>query len=135
MERDEKFRQSKRLVWGVFLIVLGILFLLDHAGLVSIPHVGQMWPAVFFAIAAIRVLERRFGSAVEFLALGTWFFICEFEWHGLTYQNSWPLLLIGLGAGIVIKALEGEGRGRHGRHCGCSRCAPAGPAREEVGHD
>jgi hypothetical protein len=135
MDRDERYRQSKRLVWGIFLIVLGSLFLLDRYGLVTIPHVGEMWPAVFFAIAAIRVLERRFGSAVELLALGAWFFICEFEWHGLTYRNSWPLLLIGLGVGIVIKAIEGDPWGRHGRRCRCPRCAPPGGTPVEVRND
>jgi membrane-associated HD superfamily phosphohydrolase len=113
MIRMERNRPMRRLVWGLFLIAIGSLFLLDHMGMLRVPNVGTLWPAIFIAIALIHVLEGRFGSALTFLILGFWFFACEFGWYGFNYGNSWPLVMIAVGAGIVVRALGGEpGRGR-----------------------
>jgi hypothetical protein len=37
---------------------------------------------------------------------------CEFGWYGLDYHNSWPLVLVAVGAGIVVRALGGEPKRR-----------------------
>jgi hypothetical protein len=112
MERDERSRTAKRVIWGSFLIALGSAFLLDHLHIVDLPSLGSLWPAVFFVIAVGHVAEGRLGSALTFLLLGVWFFACEFDWYGLDYSNSWPLVLIAIGAGIVVRALGGEPRRR-----------------------
>jgi hypothetical protein len=40
--------------------------------------------------------------------MGFWFFAVQFHWYGLTYRNGWPLLLVSMGAGMVVRALSGE---------------------------
>jgi hypothetical protein len=95
-------------VWGVFLIVLGAGFLLDQLHLFDMPSIGELWPAIFFVIALLNAGEGRLGSALTFVVLGFWFFACEFRWYGFRYGNSWPLVLIAVGAGIVVRALGGE---------------------------
>ena len=108
MERDERNRATKKLVWGIFLIVLGGAFLFDRLHLVDLPSLGSLWPAVFLVIAVSHIAEGRLGSALTFLLLGAWFFACEFGWYGLDYGNSWPLVLIAVGAGIVVRAIGGD---------------------------
>lgn len=107
MEHEGETRNIKALVWGLFLIGIGALFMLDRLDMVDM-HVGELWPAVFYVIGALHFVDRRPGSGVMFVLMGTWFFICEFEWQGLTYGNSWGLLLVAVGAGMVVKALSGE---------------------------
>jgi hypothetical protein len=99
------------MVWGITLIVLGSLFLLERAGMIDVPSLGTMWPAVFGVIALARIAEGQYGSAVTFVLLGAWFFACEFGWYGLDYGNSWPLVMIAVGAGIVVRALGNVVRG------------------------
>lgn len=108
MREDDWTKNMKTLVWGWFLIAVGSLFLLDRLQVVNLPNIGLLWPIVFLVIAAIHVVEGRHGSAVMFVLMGAWFQACTLEWHGLTYHNSWPLLLIAVGLGIVIRALTGE---------------------------
>ncbi|MBI5709396.1 MAG: hypothetical protein HZC42_03705 [Candidatus Eisenbacteria bacterium] len=96
------------MVWGLFLIGIGVLFMLERFDVVDIPRVGQLWPLVFYVIGMLHFVDQRPGSGVMFVLMGTWFFICEFEWRGLTYGNSWGLLLVAVGAGMVVKALSGE---------------------------
>jgi cell wall-active antibiotic response 4TMS protein YvqF len=105
-ERDP--RNVKRALWGVFLILLGCAFLMERMGYLGDWVVGQLWPAVFWVIAIAHVIERRPGSAIMFVLLGTWFFACTLGWWGLTYGNSWGLVLVAVGAGMVVRALTGE---------------------------
>jgi predicted membrane protein len=55
---------SGRFLWGIILIVLGVIFLLDYAGAIEFgPFVRMWWPAllIFWGIYLIR---RRFSSPV-----------------------------------------------------------------------
>ncbi len=110
MRGHEERRPARALVWGFFLIALGSAFLLQRLGVVEMPNVGRLWPAVFAVIAVIHIAEGRLGSALTFTLLCAWFFACEFGWYGLDYGNSWPLVLVAVGAGIVVRALGGEPR-------------------------
>ena len=114
-DRIERSHSRKRLVWGFFLIALGSGFLLDRLGLIQMPPYGRWWPAFFLVIAALHVVEGRFGGALTWLILSAWFFACENRWYGLNYRNSWPLVLVAVGAGIVVRALRFEPAHRHRR--------------------
>jgi cell wall-active antibiotic response 4TMS protein YvqF len=119
MEQEERQDQIERahirksVVWGLFLMLLGSGFLLDRLHLIDMPSIGRLWPAVFLGIAGLHAAEGRLGGTVTFLLLGAWFFACEFGWYGLDYHNSWPLVLVAVGAGIVVRALRGEPRRRY----------------------
>ena len=121
MRRGGVRSPARPMVWGFFLMVLGGAFLLDRLGVVEMPEVRQLWPAVFAVIAVSHIADGRLGSGLTFLLLSAWFFACEFGWYGLDYQNSWPLVLVAVGAGIVLRALGGEPKPRvaeGGESCG-----------------
>lgn len=103
-------RSMKKAVWGVFLILMGLLFLLEHFGVFGFHGIGPFWPFIFFVLAVINVLEGKIGSAVMMAFLGTWFLAVTNGYLGLTWNNSWPLALIAVGAGIVVGALTGQDR-------------------------
>ena len=117
MEPVEVTRDKKRIVWGAFLIALGALLLLNRLDWFRSADIVAWWPFIFVALGVIRLIERRPGSALTMILLGGWFMACENGWWGLTYGNSWGLVLVVVGAGIVVRALSGEGR--------CC-CGPAG---------
>jgi hypothetical protein len=108
MVGEDGIRNTKSLIWGLFLVVVGGAFLLGRFGVIDLPNWGMLWPAVFFVIGVTHAAEGRFGSALMFILMGGWFFACTFNWMGLTYRNSWPLLMIAVGLGIVISALTNE---------------------------
>jgi len=108
MEGDDKVRQIKSMVWGLFLIALGGAFLLARLGWADMPPIGRLWPAVFLVISTLHAVERRFGAALMFLLMGACFFACEFRWWGLSYHNGWPLLMVAAGLGMVVSALGNE---------------------------
>ncbi len=93
---------------GVMLIALGVAFLLMNFGYWHFGSVRQWWPAVFFVIALGHFAyptPRRIGSAVFFIVLGFWFFACINDWYGMTYVNSWPLVLVGSGLSMVVSGV------------------------------
>jgi hypothetical protein len=113
---DERTRTMKAMVWGWFLIGVGALFLMDRFHVITLPNIGLLWPLAFVALAAIHVVERRYGSAIMFVLLGAWFEACTLEWHGITYHNSWPALIVVAGIGILVPALTGEEGRVRARH-------------------
>jgi hypothetical protein len=106
---DEPRRNAKSMIWGFFLVALGSVLLLDRFGMVSIPELGRLWPLILIVIGVTRVAVGRPASSVTFFLLGAWFLACEFDWYGLTYSNSWPLILVAIGASMVLRAIVGEG--------------------------
>lgn len=108
MDGREEKSGWKGAVWGVFLIVLGFGFLAERYGWIEIPAVARLWPVVFIVIATTHLIDKRWGSAVTFLLLGAVFLASANEWWGLEYRNSWPLLMVAGGVGIVVKALTRE---------------------------
>ena len=101
-------RNLRRLLWGLFLIAVGVAFMLRRYGLMNTPEIEQLWPAVLWVIAIGRFIDGRIGSGVSMTLLGAWFFACAFGWMGLDYRNSWPLVLVAIGTGIMIRAFTGE---------------------------
>lgn len=105
------------IIGGLMLIAIGVLFLglkfhwwPDH----------EWWQWWVFFVAGIGVLQiltsgfpfdpwspRRVGGGVTTLLLGAWCWGVQTHWHGLDWMNSWPLTLIAVGAGMVVRALAG----------------------------
>jgi hypothetical protein len=107
---DQRFeaRSLKPLIWGLFLIALGGLFLFERFDLMSLHSIGRYWPVILIMIGISQLTERRFGSSINYVLSGFWFLAVQLHWYGLTYRNSWPLLLVGIGAGMVVRSLSGE---------------------------
>lgn len=108
LELSQKSPAVRRIVWGVFLMGLGIALLLGQFGLYDLPALWKLWPIVFFVIAVANLLERKPGGAAMMALLGASFLSVQFGWMGLTYRTFWPLVIVAVGVGIVIGALSGE---------------------------
>jgi len=116
MTQEEGNRNTKKVIWGVFLIALGGLFLLERFGTWGFAGIGDWWPLIFIVIGVTHLVERRIGAATTMILMGAWFLAVTSGWMGFGWHNSWPLLLIAVGIGMVVKALTGEdGRRWHPR--------------------
>jgi hypothetical protein len=104
----EKRRSYGRLGVGIFLLIVGIALLLDNFDILNARPIWHFWPVIFIAMGLGRLLDAEyaweFRKAFWLLFLGAWFFVSEFRLFGLNYHNSWPILLIGIGIGIVWKS-------------------------------
>ena len=116
---DERRPESGAILVGLVIMFVGLSMLLDRSGLSSIHVSGRFWPFVLIAFGCARLLAtsaRAEGprpstwSGVWFIYLGLWFFINEFHVMGFWYTSSWPLLIVGVGVGMIWRAIETPGR-------------------------
>ena len=101
----------KRIVWGLFLIGLGVVLLLMQLDVLQIPGLWRFWPVVFGVTAVSQLTERKPGAAAMSVLMGLAFFAAQFGWLGLSYRSFWPLLVVAVGVGIALAAISGEDNG------------------------
>lgn len=101
-----------RLIFGVTVFVLGVLFTLDRLGLVDARGYVRYWPLALVAAGLIMLIEptggprRVFGAALAFFGGGLLLDnlrLVRFDW-GVVF----PLFLLAVGAALVWQALGGR---------------------------
>ena len=111
--RDMGHRAHGRgnLVWGVALIVLGGVLLLDRLRVIDIGDFWRLWPLVVIYFGLTQLVAPRDGkrSAWLFLA-GVWLLVSSFEVFGFNYENSWPLLIMLAGVSMLFDHRYGRRR-------------------------
>jgi predicted membrane protein len=98
-----------RIFWGLVLIGLGVLFLLDQMGDLDFGWVvSRYWPVIFIVIGLSIIIGNGFrnsGSGVFFVLFGTFFLLMRL--HILSYHlwHYWPVIIIAVGVWILVKPL------------------------------
>ena len=117
MNSNEPTRRSigGRVLVGGLIIVVGLGLMADQIGLSGIHLSARYWPLFLIGFGLLRLIapadrcgrpgSRRGGA--WFMYLGLWFFVNELHLFGFDYHNSWPLLIVGAGIGMVWRAVEG----------------------------
>jgi hypothetical protein len=108
-ERRDRGVSGGRLVFGVALVLLGGYFLFDQLGMVELDLPWRWWPLILVAMGLARVAspgdEGRRGG-VWLIVIGLWLLANFHGWAGLTWESSWPLLLVAAGAMIVWRSVS-----------------------------
>jgi len=96
--------RERRLFWGLLLIIVGILFLLEE---VEVINFGQSlvnyWPAIFILIGLLIYIARRFrksASALFLILLGIFMILIKTE---RIERYIWPSLFILIGFWLIFK--------------------------------
>jgi hypothetical protein len=114
MEELTSTRSTTRVVIGALILVAGLAILLDNLYLIEIGPVWDYWPLIIVALGLNRIVqaenswERRRGFLWTFI--GLWLFISVGHIFDLTFRESWPILLIGIGISMIWKTLSPEPR-------------------------
>jgi uncharacterized oligopeptide transporter (OPT) family protein len=103
------------LFWGLLLIGIGTIFLLDRFDIADLHFIINTWWPLFIVAMGISKIFRPRGrwSGLWLIVVGGWLQVTVLHLFDLTFATSWPLLLIVLGAGLVVRTLfEGVRRRR-----------------------
>lgn len=109
MTKSNAMKRAEGLVGGGILMLMGTLFLLDRLDIHEFRHLWTWWPLFPLGFGLARWVgaeerdQRRSGAWLT--AIGLWLLINVKGWFGLHWSNSWPLLLITLGALMTWQAL------------------------------
>lgn len=107
--------QHGRIMLGMFLMAAGILMLIERLGVADVRVTAQLWPLFPLTLGLLRIIDppyrchgqvrsRRSGLWLAFI--GCWGLANELHFHGLDYQNSWPLVVVFAGITMVWGAAE-----------------------------
>lgn len=107
MNEEKKQFDAGSLFCGVTLIVIGTMFMLDRMGYADLHDVlHNYWPMFLVAFGVSRFMRRRKAwSGASLIVVGLWLQATTLHWWDLTFESSWPLLLIGFGAVMVGRTL------------------------------
>ncbi|HVN48045.1 MAG TPA: DUF5668 domain-containing protein [Bacteroidota bacterium] len=106
-------KQDYRHSWGhvgagVFLLLAGLILLLGNFHYWMLGSAWHLWPVILLVIGIGKLSDAQFPweyrKAVWMLFLGAFFLISELHLWGLSYGNSWPILLIGIGINMLWKS-------------------------------
>jgi hypothetical protein len=112
-------RREAAPLFGVILIIVGIVFLLDELGIMMLGHLETWWPMLLVLLGVSKMAwKRRVGAGGWLVLVGLWLQAVQLSLFGLTFGNSWPVFLIAVGAILIVQSLFGfvaEERGAHGK--------------------
>jgi len=106
---------SARLVIGLIVMGMGVLFFLGTMGVIEVRSVWRFWPAAFVAIGLVKALTpggaaaRVFGVIIALF--GGLLLLDRLEYIHFAWNRMWPLALVFLGIAIVWRALAGDSPG------------------------
>jgi len=107
-----------KLLWGMVLITLGVLFTLNNVGYIDISSLWRFWPLILIALGITRMIQpevqRRRSSGVWLVMIGSWLLIGSLGLFGLGYGSAWPLLIVAVGAGMIWESLSRQERAKGG---------------------
>ncbi|MBP6909556.1 MAG: hypothetical protein KBC18_03920 [Candidatus Saccharicenans sp.] len=110
MEQNRKEKKTvspakeRQIFWGLFLIIVGILFLLEELDIIDFGQtLVNYWPAIFILIGLLIYIARGFkksGAALFLILLGTFMILVKIE---KIERYLWPSLLILVGLWLLFR--------------------------------
>lgn len=94
----------------MFLILAGAALFLDNIGLWSFHEIWRYWPLALIAVGASKLFTSRGPAgllwAILLVLSGLVFLLNNLGLLALRLGTIWPLILVGLGALMLVRALE-----------------------------
>jgi hypothetical protein len=103
---------------GFVLITIGLLMLVDRFSVLDFGDViHRFWPLVLIVIGVPKLVRRSsVWNGLWLIVVGTWLQLIQLDFLGMTYGNSWPLLLIAIGAGMIARVMVDVALPEEDRH-------------------
>lgn len=111
MKDSAGFQLNPRLVMGVLIMLLGVVFLLDNMDVLESEEILRFWPVVLVLLGLSQVLKPSTGAAravgLVLIVAGVWLLLSELEFVDWDFWDMWPVFLVLIGATLVWRALGG----------------------------
>ena len=106
---------SVKLVAGIFFTFLGVLLTLDNLDILDAGRILRFWPVILIAIGVMNLRHSgRRGISIIAMAAGAVMLAVRTHLLRFSLVDLWPLILIGIGFVIVLRALGLDGPEQRG---------------------
>ena len=106
MGTENSYTTRKQMMWGLVLIAVGVIFLLDRMYIVEADTLWHYWPLLLVVAGINQTIGypsvRQFRNGLWTIFMGLWLFAVFEGMFGLTFRNSWPLVLLMAGTQLVL---------------------------------
>jgi hypothetical protein len=107
MNTQNSYVARKQIMWGLVLIAVGVVFLLERMDLVDVGSVWHYWPLLVVASGVNQTIgypsAREFSNGLWTVFIGLWLFAVFEGIFGLSFFNSWPLFLLMAGLQMILR--------------------------------
>jgi len=114
-ERSSGLRITGRLLFGLVLVTLGLLWTLENLDVPGASELLRWWPSLLVLYGFLRVTgmdgTRRVVSGALFALAGGWMLAREFGLVHVSIFRLWPVWLIVVGSMLVFRSMRGPGGG------------------------
>lgn len=102
-------RISPRLIVGIFIVLIGVVFLVEEFAGIDAYQFLAYWPVVLIAIGLLGLVQgtSKVGSLIA-LVVGVWALAYNLGYVSLEIWQFWPLVIVAIGLSLVKRALVGE---------------------------
>lgn len=113
MTVDIAYRWRKQLVWGILLIAIGCVMLLERADIIDfdldVTRIWIYWPWLLVISGVTKIIPpttpRYFLNGMwEIFFAGWWYVSYERIW-GWGFGETWPALVVAAGVGMLLRPL------------------------------
>jgi predicted membrane protein len=119
MSDRNKSNATTQMVLGLFVIAVGMLFLLDNLGWVDLDFRLHLWPTALMFVGVLKILQTRTQSGMivggAFIFIGGMVLLKETGLLHISWHSLWPVLLIAAGLAVVFKSTTGSSIFAHSR--------------------
>ena len=101
---------ATRLLFGIVLAMLGIIFILENMGLVKADEFWRFWPLALVAFGLVKLFQpgpasgRMFG--IVLIIAGIWLQLDKIGFIVFSFEYFLPLLLVFFGLALIFGALN-----------------------------
>jgi MFS family permease len=109
VETRERHKRATAAVFGVILIGLGAMFLLQNFGVVDAGRPGDWWPVIVIGFGVSSVVAPKdpgdAATGVAVAALGVFFLLRNFDVIHWRFEDIWPAFLVLAGVSLIARAV------------------------------
>jgi predicted membrane protein len=108
---------TAQVVFGLMIVVLGVLFTLDNLDLIRAADYLRYWPAGLVAVGLLKLYHAlRDGhgwiGGLIFIGVGAWMLLNGILYFTFSTRELLPLVLVGFGGYLVWRGFGGQRRER-----------------------
>ena len=93
---------QKRPLFGLFLVLIGLVLLLSNLGVLSgLPGYIFSWINIFLLLAIANLFSRNYRGVLLFAAL--WGFFILRQYTDIQLRDYWPLILVVIGLSMLMR--------------------------------
>ena len=109
LEARKRHKRATAAVFGVILIGLGAIYLLQNFGVVDAGDIGSWWPLVLIGFGVSSLVAPKdagdsAGGAV-ITGIGAFFLLRKLDVITWRFHDAWPVFLVIAGVALVVRSL------------------------------